>query len=360
MHFKSFFFNAFLLTVTLQSAWCAIPVGYYSNLEGKTTADLKTAAFQDIKTHVSLKYDDMWTYFPQTDFLPSAPTEIWDMYSSNIVFFSAHSSIDKEHCVPNSWWGGPTVDNEYAYGDLMNLYPANNSINRSKGNNPLSEVGATTPAGNNGVSKSGTSITVGYIGSGFEPADEYKGDFARTYFYMATCYQNYTTWLTDNTGEYEIIGGVYPSFQPWAIPLLLKWSRQDPVSDKEIRRNEAVYKLQNNRNPFIDYPQLVEYIWGNMKDSVWSFAKVVQTGIEPIVNRKLSIVPNPAKDIIHLNAQDNTEDLRYCIYSMTGSVVLSGVTENHSIRVTGLKSGIYTCVVETASEKLVGKVVIGD
>jgi endonuclease I len=355
MHKKNFF-SISIFVLSTMSVSGAIPVGYYSNMEGKTTADLKTAAFLDIKTHTSLKYADMWTYFPQTDFLPATPTEIWDMYSNNIVLFTAHSSIDKEHCVPNSWWGGPNVDNEYAYGDLMNLYPANNSINRSKGNNPLSEVGATTPAGNNGVSKSGTSITLGYSGSGFEPADEYKGDFARTYFYMATCYQNYTTWLSDNTGEYEITGGVYPSFQPWAIPLLMKWDREDPVSEKEIQRNETVYKLQNNRNPFIDYPQLAEYIWGNMKDSVWSFAKV--TGLQQPVKRKLSISPNPAVNKINLSFDGNGEPIQYSIYSMTGSLVLSGSTTDHTLSIADLKSGVYTCVVITGMEKLVGKVVV--
>ena len=355
MNLKTFYPISLFLFLAL-SATATIPAGYYSNLEGKTTAELKTAAFQDIKTHISLSYDNMWTYFPQTDFLPANPTEIWDMYSNNIVLFTAHSSIDKEHCVPNSWWGGPDVDNQYAYGDLMNLFPSNNSINRSKGNNPLSEVGATTPAGNNGVSKSGTSITVGYTGSGFEPADEYKGDFARTYFYMATCYQDYTTWRTDSTGQYEITGGAYPSFQAWAIPLLLKSVRMDPVSDKERIRNETVYRLQNNRNPYVDFPQLAEYVWGNMKDSV--FHLNAATGIESPVSRKLSISPNPARDQIQLNFDESAGSFHYSIYSMTGSEVLSGNTTSTTISVSGLKSGVYSCTVETGSEKLVSKLII--
>ena len=355
MNLKPFYPIALFLLITL-SVHAAIPLGYYSNLDGKVTADLKTAAFQDIKTHTSLNYDDMWTYFPQTDFLPADPTEIWDMYSNNIVLFTAHSSIDKEHCVPNSWWGGPTVDNEYAYGDLMNLFPSNNSINRSKGNNPLSEVGATTPAGNNGVSKSGTSITEGYTGSGFEPADEYKGDFARTYFYMATCYQDYTTWKTSTTGEYQITGGAYPSFQPWAIPLLLKWIRMDPVSDKERIRNETVYRLQNNRNPFVDFPRLAEYVWGNRKDSV--FHLTAATGVDSHISRKLSISPNPASDRVTLNFEEPVGVFHYSIYSMTGSVVLSGNTDSPCIKVSGLTGGVYSCVVETASEKMISKLII--
>jgi len=355
MNLKTFYPISLFLLFTL-SVSAAIPVGYYSNLDGKTTADLKTAAFLDIKTHISLKYADLWNYFPQTDYLPSDPTKVWDMYSNVVVFFNAHSSMNKEHCVPNSWWGGPTVDNEYAYSDLMNLFPANGSINMSKNDNPLSEVGATTPAGNNGVSKSGSSITEGYTGSGFEPADEYKGDFARTYFYMATCYQDYTTWKTSTTGEYQITGGVYPSFQPWAIPLLLKWVRMDPVSEKEQIRNETVYRLQNNRNPFVDFPQLAEYIWGNKKDSV--FRLNAATGFDTPLARTLSISPNPAKDRIQLNFEENAGTFHYAIYSMTGSVVLSGNTDSPVISVSGLTSGVYSCVVDIASEKLVSKLII--
>ena len=94
----------------------------------------------------------------------------------------------------------------------------------------------------------------------FEPADEYKGDFARTYFYMVTCYQDIGwkyTYMTQNTA--------YPSLQGWAIDLLLKWHREDPVSQKEIDRNDEVYRLQSNRNPYIDFPDLAEYVWGEMK-----------------------------------------------------------------------------------------------
>ena len=94
MNIKINFSLSFFLLLNL-SIFGAIPTGYYANLEGKKTAELKTAAFLAIKNHVSLKYDDLWIYFPKTDFLPSTPTEIWDMYSNDIVFFSAHSSIDK-------------------------------------------------------------------------------------------------------------------------------------------------------------------------------------------------------------------------------------------------------------------------
>ena len=110
----------------------------------------------------------------------------------------------------------------------------------------------------------------------FEPNDEYKGDFARTYFYMVTCYQDYT-W----TQKYMwmLQQNTYPTLSDWAAQLLLKWSREDPVSQKEIDRNEAVYQFQNNRNPFIDFPALAEYIWGNKKGEAFDLEH--QGGGEP-------------------------------------------------------------------------------
>ena len=99
----------------------------------------------------------------------------------------------------------------------------------------------------------------GYDGMCFEPNDEWKGDFARTYFYMVTCYEDQqTTWSSD-----MLSSDSYPAFSEWALRLLLKWSRQDPVDSIEIKRNEAVCVIQHNRNPFIDYPGLEEFIWGD-------------------------------------------------------------------------------------------------
>ena len=100
----------------------------------------------------------------------------------------------------------------------------------------------------------------------FEPDDEYKGDFARSYFYMATAYNDrVANWNSD-----MLAGNDYPVFSSWALNLLLKWHRQDPVSDKERTRNDAVYAHQRNRNPYIDHPELVEYVWGDKKTMTWN------------------------------------------------------------------------------------------
>jgi hypothetical protein len=145
-----------------------------------------------------------------------------------------------------------------AYTDINHLYPSDADANMAKSNYPLGVVGNTTF--DNGVSRVGPNTFPGYSTDAmvFEPDDAYKGDFARTYFYMVTCYQNlnwrYTYMVDQNT---------YPTLKSWAIQMLMAWHRQDPVSTKEVNRNEAVFKIQNNRNPFIDYPELAEYLWGN-------------------------------------------------------------------------------------------------
>ena len=99
----------------------------------------------------------------------------------------------------------------------------------------------------------------------FEPDSIYKGDFARTYFYMAACYQDYT-WKY----KYMYTETSWLTLNQWSIDLLLRWARQDPVSDKEKARNEAVFRCQNNRNPFIDNPELIEYIWGDRAGEVFN------------------------------------------------------------------------------------------
>ena len=127
----------------------------------------------------------------------------------------------------------------------------------------------------------------------FEPNDEYKGDLARVYFYMATCYEAYKTnagkdrspldW--DKSDKTMLDGTIYPFFKEWAIKMLLRWAIEDPVSEKEINRNAAIFDIQKNRNPFVDYPGLEQYIWGSNTEAVFSYDNYVKpdmTGISEI------------------------------------------------------------------------------
>lgn len=248
-------FYVFALSVT--AVFAANPNGYYNSLDGKSTQNLKNATYAVINPHTQLTYNSLWTHFKQTD-IHAYPNQDqwWDMYS-DIIFYVRNGSagLNREHSFPKSWWGGSQIP---PYTDINHLYPSESAANLAKSNYPLGEVNISTF--DNGVSKVGYPVSGQGGGASrvFEPADEYKGDFARTYFYMVTCYQN-LTWKY----LYMLQSNPYPTLQPWAYEMLLKWHREDPVSQKEIDRNEAVYKIQNNRNPFIDFPELAEYIWGN-------------------------------------------------------------------------------------------------
>lgn len=266
------------MTVGLSAA-ADIPTGYYSSLVGKKEGELKTAIHNITSnfTRVS-SYSALPSYFFKTDVYPGS-NRWWEMYSDKVMYGPSFSGLNREHSFPKSWWGGDT--NVGAYVDLNHLYPSEMDANMAKSNHPLGEVDRSQPLKfENGVT------TVGYPVAGqgggsqyvFEPDDQYKGDFAHTYFYMATTYQNLTWKYT-----YMVNQNLYPTLNAWSINLLLKWHRQDPVSEKELKRNEEVYKIQNNRNPFIDYPALAEYLWGKYKGEAFNPSTLPVPGGDPIL-----------------------------------------------------------------------------
>lgn len=266
-NFKNIFTLLSLLVVF--SAWAEMPRDYYpDNIEGRSKEDLKTALHLLIKEHTRIEYgrDGTWVVFRESDVRDDGT--VWDMYSNIRRSFPASGAarnMNIEHSVPKSWWGDDypyTVDGSF---DLHHLVPSDAEANSAKSNYALGEVDGT-PRFDNGVSKVGKAV--GYSHNVFEPADEYKGDFARMYMYFVTCYQDYT-WVS--AAPIMFTTGAYPTLNDYSQKLLLKWHRQDPVSTKEIVRNNAVYKHQNNRNPFIDYPHLAEHIWGNRTDYAFRF-----------------------------------------------------------------------------------------
>lgn len=246
-----------------------IPPGYYDKIDGKKERNLKTSLSGILVNHTRLRYDDLWFYFKTTDRRPDG--YVWDMYSNQNREFNgdkAVSGMNKEHSLPKSWWAtSGNVEKYDAYSDLNHLYPSDGSANTAKSNYMLGTVGSYTFY--NGVSKVGSNnYSGGPTHRAFEPADEYKGDFARTYFYMLTCYEHYADqWRSDGLNMLD--NNTYPVLKEWAKKMLLEWHRKDPVSTKELDRNEEVFRYQGNRNPFIDFPELAEHIWGNLVDDVF-------------------------------------------------------------------------------------------
>lgn len=261
--------NISLLITLLFSVFAAAQSSYYTSIDGVAGgADMKNALYNLLKVHERIDYGSgtaaTWGAFYTTDRNP-ATNQVYDMYSPEVRYFGnkgeAIDGMNIEHSVAKSWWGSTKND---AYCDLHHLNPSDQSANSRKSNFPMAELESVS--WDNGVTFVGKATIDGYSVSAFEPCDEYKGDFARTYMYMFTCYQNLTykyVWM-----NYE--NSAYPTFKPWAVQLLLKWHKQDPVSEKEIARNNAVYSIQGNRNPFVDYPQLADYVWGDSVDYVFN------------------------------------------------------------------------------------------
>ena len=172
---------------------------------------------------------------------------------------------------------------------------------------------------------------------------------------MGTAYEHYTRKWDSTITESMMEPDTYPTLKPWAVQLLLQWTRQDPVSQKELTRVENVYTIQRNRNPFIDYPDLIEYIWGNKVGTAWHFSA---TDIQKTIKPKLKIYPNPTKKIVNIETESNVGTINYKVITLTGSIVLSGITEGKSINISKLPSGVYLCSIESQAEKMVIKLVV--
>ncbi len=253
---------------------------YYTPADGTKGEALKTALSAIIADHTVRSYGDLWKDFQTTD--RRSDGCVWDMYSNitNYVFVADQAGsfskegqkYNREHSFPKSWWGGSSSLPSYT--DLFHLYPTDGYVNGMRANYPFGEVKTVQKQSAGGFSKLGSCSVAGYPGSApvFEPADEYKGDFARTYFYMATAYEPYFAEWATTEGGIMLDGTSYPGFRTWAIDMLLKWAADDPVSEKETARNEAVFSIQHNRNPFIDFPGLEQYVWGELQDVAFNAA----------------------------------------------------------------------------------------
>ena len=268
---------AIMLLAAVLPAAAEIPAGYYNSLDGLRNQSLKDQLCEIIHSHTRLSYNSLWDYYPETDAYPEEVNGrllVWDMYSDNwnnqqYYYYGGTRGLNREHSVPKSWWGSgnDAIYNFPAGTDIMHILPSDGDANMAKSNYPLGEVDDSNVTFSNGTSTVGLPVSGQGGGSSrvFEPDDEYKGDFARIYFYMVTCYQDYTWRYT-----YMFTNNTYLSLRDWAMELLLDWSRNDPVSQKEIDRNDAVYSIQGNRNPFVDDPELAEYIWGDRQGEAYS------------------------------------------------------------------------------------------
>ena len=341
-----------ILLFTLISTFCfsQIPNGYYNTAQGLSGNNLKIALHNIIKNHTQLTYAGLWTAFQQTD--KKTNGKVWDIYSFNPTgaqpyeytfitnqcgnYNSEGDCYNREHTWPQSWFNqvaGPVSD-------LFHIYPTDGEVNGKRSDFPYGNVSNPSWTSMNG-GKLGPCTNAGYNLTVFEPINEYKGDLARGYFYMSTRYYSEDgTWASsDATNKSTIL--------PWQVNVLLQWHHQDPVSAKEIARNNKIYyTYQNNRNPFIDNPQWADSIWVS---AVNGFKE------ETKFSASFSIYPNPANNYFEIiNKSSDTQDHLIQIKTIEGKLneeMTVSLESAKRIDCSTWASGVYFISVSNANSK---------
>lgn len=272
------------MTMALTATWAQGPNNtktYYQAANGKSGEALKTALSAIItKGHTKIGYDGLYNSYKKTDSRPDGKVRDWYSNATNFThvvdkagsYRNEGDCYNREHCLPQSWYKGDG-NTDYLVCDIIHVLPTDGYVNNRRSNNPLAETNNPTWSSKNGYSRVGNCSVSGYSGQIFEPNDEIKGDIARIYFYVVTRYENTATKWANNATASAVFNGssAYQPFKQWYFDMLVRWAQNDPVDDLEIARNNAVYEEQGNRNPFVDYPGLEDYVWGEKKNEAFDY-----------------------------------------------------------------------------------------
>lgn len=268
----TFFLFAFITTITQAQ----IPNGYYNSATGngyKLKSQLKDII---TKGHITRSYADLYNSYKisDKDNFYEKDTSILDMYSENPsgkdpykftsdnkcgTYKKEGNCYNREHLIPQSFFGKkPPMKSDSHF-----VVPSDGYVNNRRSRFPFGYVSNANYTSANG-SKKGTGNNKGYTGTVFEPIDEFKGDIARAVLYFAVRYEDYwnnSGWLDPNLNSNPMNGTSDQFYDDWFLETMLEWHNNDPVSQREISRNNAVYTFQGNRNPFIDHPEYINRIW---------------------------------------------------------------------------------------------------
>ncbi|MCX7697556.1 MAG: endonuclease [Bacteroidales bacterium] len=324
-----------------------IPAGYYDPAEGLTGESLKLALHNIISSNVQvLSYSALWQAYTRTDVKPNG--KIWDIYSdipggtppyeytpiTNQCgnYNSEGDCYNREHVVPSSWFN----DASPMYTDLYMVLPTDGYVNNKRGNYPYGNIASATWVSMNG-SKLGPFSGSGYSGTVFMPIDSFKGDVARIFFYVTVRYMDrIPSWQSPVYQNGDLAS--------WAEQLFIQWHELDPVSTKERLRNDSVFKIQKNRNPFVDHPEWVYSIWGptasNMDNSKNSF----------------SFYFDPTSAKIYLTNPEPEKTFHVSIFSQDGKLIYAGINET-IIDLSSFQYGFYWLIFENSSMKTIEKII---
>jgi hypothetical protein len=330
------------------------PLGYYSSLEGLSGAALKQA-LQDIIANPSVvrvhNYDDVWDILKTSDQNPENSNQVWLIYTetprSKIDLQLGNSNVGKwnrEHIYCQSR-GGFSTGTDYLtpFSDGITIWTATTGAN---------DIGAgvcdahhiRAVDGQENSSRNNRNYGVDYNGPIATPTTTWKGDVARACFYMAVRYDGLNV-VNGNPPENSI-------GQIGDLATLLTWNQTDPRDDFEMNRNNYIYTWQVNRNPFIDYPNLADYVFGSNFGQTW-FSTLSNTDF---VLNKVTIYPNPTKDYFIVSGLDTASKIE--LFNTVGSKVFESEftgEQQFNIEVT---AGIYLAKITTDDKFVIRKILM--
>jgi len=331
------------LLFSVANIFAQIPTGYYDGTVGLTGAALKTKLSQIITSgHQTKSYDNLYNGYPSTDSdnYYEKDGSVLDIYSENPKgtdpYVYQHGSkqcgnykvegdcYNREHIFPQGYFNSasPMVS------DIHHVVPTDGKVNGYRSSFPFGKVGSANFVSENG-SKRGTSASPNYSGTVFEPIDEFKGDVARMILYFATRYESKLSSFKDND---ILTNSAFPGVEAWELAVLKEWHTNDPVSQREIDRNNAAYTYQGNRNPFIDQPEYVALIWGTTTPD--TEAPSTPTNL---------IVTGSTSSTISLSWTASTDNIMVATYDIYLDGTLKTSSATNSATVTGLNpSTTYT------------------
>ena len=340
-----------------------IPQDYYQEANGKSSDNLKEALHQIISNHSVFPYTssstDTWDILQLSDQDPENHENMILVYtgrsqdkgyrdgSGNYSQYengngTQSNSWNREHVWPKSH-GFPNEDDN-AYTDVHNLKPSDRSVNSSRGTKDYDYGGSQHSEATECLTDSDS----------WEPSDSVKGDIARILFYMVVRYDpGYDH--NNNPFDLELVDYTTPNNNDpilGKLSSLIQWHYDDPVDDFEINRNEIIYGFQENRNPFIDHPNLVAFLWGENIGENWN----ENLGLQNNLTKNLIIYPNPTMGV--LNFGEILVNNRIQIFSSKGVKVYDKlITNSNSINL-DLQPGFYLLKISDNSRVLNHKIII--
>lgn len=335
-----------------------IPIGYYDSLEGLAGNALKQELQNIIANPTVVRlhsYADIWEILKSSDRNPQNNNQVWCIYTevpyAKLDQQNTSSIVGKwnrEHIFCQSRGGFEVANGDTA--DGINVWLPTSASNTVDGVSDAHHIRAVSGQENSSRNnKNYGSVNTSTVYAGPDGTQgSWRGDVARSLFYMAVRFES----LNVVNGDPIELSSGNPSYQIGDLATLLTWNTSDPRDDFEMNRNNYIYTWQMNRNPFIDYPSLADYIFGANFGQPWSRTLSTQT---PIENR-VAVYPNPASEFLIISGLEGTSKVE--IFTVTGQLLQTENFENETRVRLELSAGMYLVKLSNGTQTTTRKIIV--